>query len=79
MGISSMTSRLPYGTLELDYIMKKGVQKMSSNNIERMKKLIEEKKKLSAQQGPSDDKPNQKMGNYRKAFKSTKRGGFFDK
>ncbi|MFT9497007.1 hypothetical protein [Anaerosolibacter sp.] len=52
---------------------------MSSNNIERMKKLIEEKKKLSAQQGPSDDKPNQKMGNYRKAFKSTKRGGFFDK
>jgi hypothetical protein len=52
---------------------------MSNNNIERMKKLIEEKKKISAQQGTTDEKPNQKTGGSRKAFKSTKRGGFFDK
>ncbi|MBB6214666.1 hypothetical protein HNQ80_000749 [Anaerosolibacter carboniphilus] len=52
---------------------------MSKHDIERMKQLIEEKKKLSAQQGSTAEKPNQKMGSYRKAFKSTKRGGFFDK
>jgi len=52
---------------------------MATNNIEGMKKIIEEKKKLSAQQGANAEKPNQKKVNLRKAFKTTKRGGFFDK
>lgn len=52
---------------------------MSMNNLEGMKKIIEEKKKLSAQQGANGEKPNQKKIGQRKAFKTTKRGGFFDK
>ncbi|WP_331552141.1 hypothetical protein [Acetobacterium sp.] len=52
---------------------------MSTKNIEGMKKIIEEKKKLSAQQGANDEKPNQRKVNKHKAFKTTKRGGFFDK
>lgn len=52
---------------------------MSMNNIEGMKKIIEKKKKLSAQQGVNSEKPNQKKVSHQKAFKSTKRGGFFDK
>ncbi|WP_169314686.1 hypothetical protein [Acetobacterium woodii] len=52
---------------------------MSTNNLEGMKKIIEEKKKLSAQQGTNGDKPNQSKVTQRKAFKTTKRGGFFDK
>lgn len=57
----------------------KGVEFMSTKNIEGMKKIIEEKKKLSAQQGANDEKPNQRKVNKHKAFKTTKRGGFFDK
>lgn len=52
---------------------------MSTNNIEAMKKLIEEKKKISAQQGIRADKPSQSKVSDRKAFKTTKQGGFFDK
>lgn len=52
---------------------------MSNNNLERMKKLIEEKKKISGQQGGVNEKPSQKLGNAQKAFISKKRGGFFDK
>jgi len=52
---------------------------MSTNNIEGMKKLIEAKKKLSAHQGIKADKPSQNKVSHRKAFKTTKRGGFFDK
>lgn len=52
---------------------------MSINNFEGMKKIIEEKKKLSAQQGINGDKPNHDKVTQRKAFKTTKRGGFFDK
>ncbi len=50
-----------------------------SNNIERMKKLIEEKKKISSQQGVGYDTPNKKNANYNKAFKNTKRGGALNK
>jgi len=57
----------------------RGRKFMPKNNIEGMKKIIEEKKKQSAQQGASDEKPNQKKLSHRKAFKTTKRGGFFDK
>jgi hypothetical protein len=49
------------------------------NNIEGMKKIIDEKKNQSAQQGVKGEKPNKKKINNRKAIKSTKRGGFFDK
>ncbi|TCO79538.1 hypothetical protein [Marinisporobacter balticus] len=52
---------------------------MSNNNIERMKKIIEEKKKISSQQGSTDGTANKKSGSYQKAFKNTKRGGAFDK
>lgn len=52
---------------------------MSTDNIEGMKKLIEQKKKQSAQQGMTDEKPTHKKLNNGKAFKSTKRGGVFDK
>jgi hypothetical protein len=57
----------------------KGGDFMSTNNLEGMKKIIEEKKKLSAQQGIKGDKPDQNKVSQRKAFKTTKRGGFFDK
>lgn len=66
---------VPNGSLRKN----KGGKFMSTNNIEGMKKIIEAKKKLSAQQGASDEKPNQKKVNQKKAFKTTKRGGFFDK
>jgi hypothetical protein len=48
---------------------------MSTNNIEGMKRLIEEKKKLSAQQCINDEKPNSQKGSKQKAFKNKKRGG----
>ena len=50
-----------------------------SNNIEQMKKLIEEKKKISSQQGYNYDTPNKKNASYKKAFKTTKRGGALNK
>ena len=52
---------------------------MSTNNIEAMKKIIAAKKKQGAQQGLKGDKPDQNRISQRKAFKTTKRGGFFDK
>ncbi|OFV72021.1 hypothetical protein [Acetobacterium wieringae] len=52
---------------------------MSTNNIAAMKKIIEAKKKQSAQQGNKTDKADQNRISQRKAFKTTKRGGFFDK
>ena len=52
---------------------------MSINNLDGMKKIIEAKKKISAQQGIKADKPSQNKVSHRKAFKTTKRGGFFDK
>lgn len=52
---------------------------MSKNNIERMKKLIEDKKKLGMKQNNNTEKLNPQMGSQQRPFKSTKRGGFFDK
>jgi len=52
---------------------------LKSSNIEGMKKIIAEKKKQSAQQGAKDEKTNQKKVSQQKAFRNTKRGGFFDK
>ncbi|AGA69656.1 hypothetical protein Desdi_2223 [Desulfitobacterium dichloroeliminans LMG P-21439] len=47
-------------------------------NIELMKKLIEEKKKKSAQQG-GPNKATAKIGQARSGIKSYKKGGLFDK
>ncbi len=44
-----------------------------------MKKLIEEKKKKSSQQGYNHETPDQKSAGYKKAFKTTKRGGALNK
>ena len=52
---------------------------MSNNNMEQMKKLIDEKKKISSQQGSAEDTPNKKNANFNKAFKNTKRGGELNK
>jgi len=50
---------------------------MSNKNIEMMKKIIEEKKKKSAQQG-SGLRPQKNIGNAQKAVRNTKQGGLFD-
>lgn len=47
--------------------------------MERMKKLIEEKKMASAKQGYSHETSNEKVGTNKKAFKTIKRGGAGDK
>lgn len=52
---------------------------MSDKNIEMMKKLIEAKKKKSAEQG-SVLRPDKSIGSGRTGFtKNTKQGGQFDK
>ncbi len=52
---------------------------MSNENIEKMKKIIEEKKKVSAQQGFHDDKLNKQKSGFKNAFKTIKRGGSLNK
>ncbi|WP_169833027.1 hypothetical protein [Geosporobacter ferrireducens] len=52
---------------------------MSNNNIERMKKLLEEKKKTASKQGFAEERPNKIIGRHQKAFKTMKRGGTSDK
>jgi hypothetical protein len=51
---------------------------MSEKNIEMMKKIIEAKKNKSSKQG-SKLKPDKNIGGSRKAIKSNKNGGLFDK
>lgn len=51
---------------------------MSDKNIEIMKKIIEDKKKKSSEQG-SISKPDKVIGGSRKAFHNRKQGGLFDK
>lgn len=59
-------------------LLKKEI-KMSDKNIEMMKKLIEAKKKKSAEQG-SVLRPDKSIGSGRTGFtKNTKQGGQFDK
>jgi hypothetical protein len=61
------------------YNNKLGEIKMSDKNIEIMKKLIEEKKRKSSQQG-ANQKPEKNIGSSSKGFyKNTKQGGQFDK
>ncbi|SHI84885.1 hypothetical protein SAMN02745975_00746 [Geosporobacter subterraneus DSM 17957] len=52
---------------------------MSNNNIEKIKKLLEEKKKTGNKKGIAGERPNKQIGRYQKAFKNTKRGGLTDK
>ncbi|MGH4117694.1 hypothetical protein [Clostridium sp.] len=52
---------------------------MSTNNIEIMKKIIEEKKKVSSEQG-AISRPDKVIGKKMKAARSTKKtGGLFDR
>jgi len=51
---------------------------MDENALERMKKLVEEKKLKSSQQG-GPIKAMQKIGEKRKGIKRRKVGGMFDK
>lgn len=52
---------------------------MSNNNMERMKKLIEEKKNLNAQKGTIKERGIKKIGNNHKAIINRNGGGVFDK
>ncbi|MGG7163334.1 hypothetical protein [Clostridium ihumii] len=51
---------------------------MSNKNLEMMKKIIEDKKKASANQN-SKGRPQKSIGGAQKARISTKNGGVFDK
>lgn len=51
---------------------------MGESALDRMKKLVEEKKLKSSQQG-GPIKPTQKIGEKRKGTKRRKVGGMFDK
>lgn len=51
---------------------------MEDKNIEMMKKLIEEKKKKGSKRKPIP-RPNSRIGEVRKAIKTGKTGGLFDK
>ncbi len=51
---------------------------MENKNIEMMKKLIEEKKRKSSEKNPIP-RPNSRIGETRKAIKTGKTGGLFDK
>ncbi|HSW36614.1 MAG TPA: hypothetical protein VLH18_08440 [Candidatus Limnocylindrales bacterium] len=52
---------------------------MSNNNVERIKKMIEEKKKAASKQSSTNERPNQKIGRQQNAFKGNKRGRPLDK
>lgn len=60
-------------------IEEKGAKDMSKNNMEQMKKLIEEKKKKSAQPGVGTGKQENKSLRNKNAFKTIKRGGALNK
>jgi len=50
-----------------------------SNTMDRMKKIIEDKKKKSAQQGIGNETLSNKTQRNQEAFKNTKRGGALNK
>jgi len=52
---------------------------MDENSIEKMKKLIEEKKQPSSKQGFKKNKKENKAGAGSKAIKTKKGGGLFDR
>lgn len=51
---------------------------MTNKNIEAMKKVIEEKKRKSAEQG-GIPRANMNIAEVRSGFKKNKKGGLFDK
>lgn len=51
---------------------------MENKNLEMMKKIVEAKKQKSAEQG-ANLRPGKVIGQHRKAHKSGKPGGVFDK
>jgi hypothetical protein len=51
---------------------------VSEKNIEMMRKIIEQKKKVSSQQG-SIKRPDKNIGGSKKAIRNKKTGGLFDK
>lgn len=52
---------------------------MSDTSIEKMKKLIEDKKKKGSQQGTVDSTQNKLNVGSNKVFKNTKRAGSLNK
>ncbi len=52
---------------------------MSNTSIEKMKKLIEDKKKKGSQQGTADTSQNKLNVSSNKVFKNTKRAGSLNK
>ena len=52
---------------------------MSNTEIEQMKKIIEDKKKKSAQQGSISSSPNKVNGTFNQGFKKTKKAGSLNK
>jgi len=52
---------------------------MQNNIMEQMKKIIEEKKQLSAKQGYIKNVETNQINGARKAIKTKKSGGKFDK
>lgn len=52
---------------------------MTNETMERMKQLIEEKKRTSAKQGYAKNMKERQTGFSQKAFKAKKTGGAFDK
>ena len=52
---------------------------MKKNTMEQMKRIIEEKKKKSASQGYTKVIEGKPLDGARKAFKTKKTGGLFDK
>lgn len=52
---------------------------MDNKTIEKMKKLIDEKKQKSSQQGLKTIAPDKMGSGSNRAFKSTKRGGSINK
>ncbi|WP_169740177.1 hypothetical protein [Carnobacterium funditum] len=52
---------------------------MTNANMEKMKKLIEAKKKKGLQQSSTDSTPNKVNGSSSKGFKNTKKGGSLNK
>ena len=52
---------------------------MSSTSVERMKKLIEDKKKKATQQGSNGSTSNKLNSGPPKGFKSNKRAGSLNK
>lgn len=52
---------------------------MTDPKKEKLKKIIEEKKRLGQQQGNQGERAIKKIGENHKAYKTHKQGGFFDK